>query len=191
MRSPISTLDPLLIFANSFLSIYEALFVIFSILVSLCVCVWRGVRACEITFFPSLFFSFFFSARDCLNDRSTQRDNILNIQHLYIKLFWNLFCPFQPQGKGKYVFDIGCEQHGQYVAVEQVSVTTLYAALCKGIFCFGRFIFMRTLLSLWVNVYWGTYVYSLLCCLVWNGGILLNIFFDFGRNANSSKRCDQ
>ena len=24
-------------------------------------------------------------------------------------------------GKGKYVFDIGCEQHGEYIPIEQVS----------------------------------------------------------------------
>lgn len=29
------------------------------------------------------------------------------------------FC-FQPSGKGKYVFDIGCEQHGEYLGIEQV-----------------------------------------------------------------------
>jgi hypothetical protein len=23
------------------------------------------------------------------------------------------------QGKGKYVFDIGCEQHGEYIPIEQ------------------------------------------------------------------------
>lgn len=28
---------------------------------------------------------------------------------------------FQPMGKGKYVFDIGCEQHGEYIPIEQVS----------------------------------------------------------------------
>ena len=25
----------------------------------------------------------------------------------------------QPDGRGKYVFDIGCEQHGMYVPIEQ------------------------------------------------------------------------
>ena len=28
---------------------------------------------------------------------------------------------FQPEGRGKYVFDIGCQQHGEYVSIEQVS----------------------------------------------------------------------
>ncbi len=26
----------------------------------------------------------------------------------------------QPEGKGKYVFDIGCQQHGEYIPVEEV-----------------------------------------------------------------------
>ena len=39
-----------------------------------------------------------------------------------------LYFSFQPDGKGKYVFDIGCEQHGKYVAIEQVR-------LCKKSFC--------------------------------------------------------
>ena len=36
-----------------------------------------------------------------------------------------LFIISQPQGKGKYLFDIGCEQHGQYVPVEQVRIFKL------------------------------------------------------------------
>ena len=27
---------------------------------------------------------------------------------------------FQPEGKGKYVFDIGCQQHGEYIPLEMV-----------------------------------------------------------------------
>lgn len=27
----------------------------------------------------------------------------------------------QPVGHGKYVFDIGCEQHGEYIQAEQVN----------------------------------------------------------------------
>lgn len=30
------------------------------------------------------------------------------------------FSFLQPFGKGKYVFDIGCEQHGEYIHIEQV-----------------------------------------------------------------------
>jgi len=26
------------------------------------------------------------------------------------------------QGPGKYIFDIGCEQHGEYISVEQVLI---------------------------------------------------------------------
>lgn len=33
---------------------------------------------------------------------------------------------FQPMGKGKYVFDIGCEQHGEYIPIEQVSSFCAY-----------------------------------------------------------------
>lgn len=29
-------------------------------------------------------------------------------------------------GKGKYVFDIGCEQHGEYIPIEQVSSFCAY-----------------------------------------------------------------
>lgn len=35
--------------------------------------------------------------------------------------FYVLCSNFQPMGKGKYVFDIGCEQHGEYIPIEQVS----------------------------------------------------------------------
>lgn len=41
----------------------------------------------------------------------------------------NLIFFFQPLGKGKYVFDIGCEQHGEYIGIEQVKLWhTFYAA---------------------------------------------------------------
>jgi hypothetical protein len=26
------------------------------------------------------------------------------------------------EGKGKYVFDIGCQQHGEYIPIEQVGI---------------------------------------------------------------------
>jgi hypothetical protein len=29
-------------------------------------------------------------------------------------------------GKGKYVFDIGCEQHGEYLGIEQVRLYKVY-----------------------------------------------------------------
>ena len=41
----------------------------------------------------------------------------------------------QPKGKGKYVFDIGCEQHGEYIVQEIVSLLILAnyhpAYLCR------------------------------------------------------------
>ena len=33
-------------------------------------------------------------------------------------------------GKGKYVFDIGCEQHGEYIPIEQVRIS-LYLCTFK------------------------------------------------------------
>ena len=35
----------------------------------------------------------------------------------------------QPEGKGKYVFDIGCQQHGEYVPIEQVKIECSYIYL--------------------------------------------------------------
>lgn len=39
------------------------------------------------------------------------------------------FC-LQPLGKGKYVFDIGCEQHGDYIHIEQVFTRVLLSYRC-------------------------------------------------------------
>ena len=39
------------------------------------------------------------------------------------------FC-LQPLGKGKYVFDIGCEQHGDYIHIEQVITRVLLSYRC-------------------------------------------------------------
>ncbi len=45
------------------------------------------------------------------------------IQNFIVISKWNFVNDhiFQPEGKGKYVFDIGCQQHGEYIPIEQVS----------------------------------------------------------------------
>ncbi len=43
------------------------------------------------------------------------------VYSLHVCLLELASCRFQPEGKGKYIFDIGCQQHGEYVPVEQVT----------------------------------------------------------------------
>ena len=35
-------------------------------------------------------------------------------------MFYYILFLLQPNGKGKYVFDIGCQQHGEYIATGMV-----------------------------------------------------------------------
>ena len=45
-------------------------------------------------------------------------------QAISLNFFLKLNCDqFQPKGNGKYVFDIGAEQLGEYLTTVQVSVT--------------------------------------------------------------------
>ena len=37
---------------------------------------------------------------------------------------------FQPSGKGKYVFDFGCEQLGEYLRIEQVYMNLNDSGVC-------------------------------------------------------------
>ena len=50
-------------------------------------------------------------------------------QNFEFVVFYILFS--QPEGKGKYVFDIGCQQHGEYIPIEQVRCGAYHAIKMK------------------------------------------------------------
>ena len=41
-------------------------------------------------------------------------------------IYESFFFKFQPLGPGKYIFDVGCMQFGEYISVEQVKKCFLY-----------------------------------------------------------------
>lgn len=51
---------------------------------------------------------------------SFTNDQVISSSYDQIPLFVCLFTCLQPQGAGKYVFDIGCQQLGEYVLDQEV-----------------------------------------------------------------------
>lgn len=49
------------------------------------------------------------------NGKRDGHGELIHANHKYV----GVFKEDRPSGKGKYVFDIGCEQHGEYIGIEQ------------------------------------------------------------------------